>query len=353
MNIKGWTPPTLERAGWLLTIFAALALGLAGCSGSEQADKPVPAAEPAAPPTPPADPPVDPQTFPEVVARVNGSEIRQADLVARAKAVAGAHQAGTAVSAAFYRQVLDDLVSAELLYQESVSKGFAPNDKEVEERVAEIRGRFPSESEFKNALARQGLDEDRMKRALRKDLGIERMLRKEVLQSVEVGDAEARKFFDENSDKMKADDEVRVSHILVKADREASPSEKAAAQKKAAQLRDRALAGEDFAKLARENSDDPGSASLGGDLSWFGRGAMVGPFEDAAYALKPGDVSPVVATPFGFHVLKMMERRSGKPLTFEETKDQIAAFLKEKAIQEQIGAKVAALKKNATIEVFI
>ncbi len=335
--------------GLLLAVFAA------GCSGGQTSKEPAPKAvgqEPAS--TPPASvPPVDPKSFPAVVARVNGAEISQDDLLERAKAASRSDRSADPGSIAFYNQVLDDLISAELLFQDSKSKGLVPSDKEVEQRVSQIRARFPSAEKFTQTLSENGLTEERMKHALRRDLGIERLLQKEVTSAVSVDDAEVRKFFDDNAEKMRSAEELRVSHILVSADANASKQTLDQARNKAESLRSRALAGEDFAKLARENSDDPGSASLGGDLSWMGRGVMVPPFEEAAYALKVGEISPVIQTTFGFHVIKLVDKRPGKALLFDDVKDQIGRYLKEVAVQDQIGAKVKALREKAKVEVFI
>lgn len=331
---------------WVLALLM-VALLMLGCGGSGSTPD---AATPPHPP--PAEQAVDPGSFPAVVARVNGSDISQSDLLARAKA-ASKDQPENPDSKAFYLEILNDLISSELLFQESEAKGLVPGDTEIEERLATIRGRFPSAEEFQSALTRNGLTEEKMKTALRKDLGVERLIQKEVTSLASVDESEVRRFFDENPDKMRTSDELRVSHILVKVDPNASQPALDQARKKAESLRSRVVAGEDFAKLARENSDDPGSAALGGDLSWMGKGVMVPAFEEAAYALKPGEISPVTKTQFGFHVLKLVDKRPGEPLEFEQVKDQIARYLKELSIQERIGAKVKSLRDKAVVEVFI
>lgn len=295
---------------------------------------------------------VDPNTFPEIVATVNGKHIMRADLVARARSAA-AHGPDQPLTVAFYRGVLEDLVNSELLYQESLSKGFVPSDEELDERIAAIRGRFPSAEAFEKTLESQGLTEEGMEAALRKDLGVGRMLEDEIISKVGVNESQAREFFKSNADKMNRGDEIRVSHILIRVDRGASAEAEAEAKRRAEQLRERAAAGENFEKLARENSQDPGSAPSGGDLSWIGRGATVASFEQAAYALNKGELSPVVRSPFGFHVIKLQDRRPGKPLTFDEAKDEIAKFLQERAVQERIGARVAELRSKAAVEIFI
>ncbi len=344
-----FVPTLLDlRRSSLLVLCAVLAMG--GCSGGEPAaDKNTTAAKEG----PAAVPAVDPQSFPAVVARVNGTEISQSDLVERAKAASRSGPTSGPASRAFYSQVLDELINAELLFQESQNKGLVPSDKEVEQKVAEIRSRFPNAEKFAQTLNANGLTEESMKHALRRDLGIERLLKKEVTSVVSIDDAQVRKFFDDNAEKMRSQEELRVSHILVTADANASQNVLDQARQKAESLRTRALDGEDFAALAQANSDDPGSASVGGDLSWMRPGMMVPSFERAAYALKVGEISPVIQTTFGFHVIKLVAKRPGKALVFDDVKDQIARYLQEEAVQDQIGAKVKALRDKAKVEVFI
>jgi parvulin-like peptidyl-prolyl isomerase len=125
--------------------------------------------------------------------------------------------------------------------------------------------------------------------------------------------------------------EVRARHILIRPAADASPAQRDSARTRAESLRQRAAAGEDFANLARENSSDA-SAAEGGDLGFFGRGRMVPQFEQAAFALQPGQISPVVESPFGFHVIKVEERRM-QPFPADQ-RDQFRAFLVGRARQE-------------------
>jgi peptidyl-prolyl cis-trans isomerase D len=156
----------------------------------------------------------------------------------------------------------------------------------------------------------------------------------EVLaRSVEIKDDEARKFYDDNGARFTTPEERRASHILVKAGKDASADERAKARAKAEGLLEQARknpAG--FAELARKNSDDPGSAAQGGDLDFFGRGAMVKPFEDATWALKQGELSGVVQSDFGHHVILLTGTRGGQKKSFEDAKAEIVAELRKAAV---------------------
>jgi peptidyl-prolyl cis-trans isomerase D len=149
-------------------------------------------------------------------------------------------------------------------------------------------------------------------------------------QGVQVSDDEARKFYEANAARYTAPEERRASHILVKADAGASADERAKAKAKAEQLLAEARKNPAaFAELAKKNSDDPGSAAQGGDLDFFARGAMVKPFEDATWALKPGEISNVVQSDFGYHVILLTSVRGGQRKPFEEVRAEIVAEVRK------------------------
>ncbi|NTU59779.1 MAG: peptidylprolyl isomerase, partial [Deltaproteobacteria bacterium] len=122
------------------------------------------------------------------------------------------------------------------------------------------------------------------------------------------------------------------------------------AKAKAEELQKKAAAGEDFAKLCKENSEDPGSKDEGGDLGFFTRDRMVDAFASAAFKLKVAQVSEVVETQFGFHVIKLTERQDAVQHGFDEVKEDIAAYLKGQALDAAVKAKLVELKKSAKIE---
>src|SRR4029450_5651220 len=115
----------------------------------------------------------------------------------------------------------------------------------------------------------------------------------------------------------------------------------------------RARAREDFATLAKESSEDPGSAPKGGDLGTFGRGQMVPAFEQAAFALKPGEVSGIVETPFGFHIIKVTERIPARKLPFAEVKDRLKLEMVQQKRQRAQQSFVNSLRAKAQIETFL
>jgi len=173
---------------------------------------------------------------------------------------------------------------------------------------------------------------------LKKRLIVEAFLKKKVEAESQVSDADLKKFYEQNKDKFKAPEQIRASHILVKTEKEAKDI--------LAQIK----AGGSFEELAKKNSVDSSSAK-GGDLGWFGKGTMVPAFEKAALALKEGQVSDVVKSDFGYHIIKLTGKRPAGIRPFEEVKDQIkAAILPSK--QQEVFQKIKEdLKKNAKISI--
>jgi peptidyl-prolyl cis-trans isomerase D len=151
-----------------------------------------------------------------------------------------------------------------------------------------------------------------------------------------VPEDDLRKYYDENASRYTSAEERRASHILVKADKDAPAAERSKAKAKAeALLADVRKAPATFAELAKKNSDDPGSAERGGDLDYFGRGAMVKPFEDAVYSMKPGEIANLVESDFGYHIIRLDAVRGGDKKPFESVRASIEAEVKKQLAQKR------------------
>jgi peptidyl-prolyl cis-trans isomerase C len=269
----------------------ALALAFAGPSYA-QAPSPGPTAPPAA--ATPADPN-------KVVARVNGSPITEADLAAAAE------------DPALTLPGTDEAAKRDILV------GYV-TDLKLGAKAAEA-AKLDESPEFKRKLA-----------YLRDKLLVDEYLEQETKKAITP--EAARKLYDETAKAMKPEEEVSARHVLVESEDEA----------KAALVR--LKAGEDFTKVAAEMSKDPGSKTDGGDLGFFSKDRMVAPFAEAAFKLKKGELSDPVKSQFGWHVIRVDDRRTKEAPAFEELKDQIDQYLTRKAQQDV----VLALRKNGTVE---
>jgi peptidyl-prolyl cis-trans isomerase C len=295
---------------------------------------------------------VDPASFPEVVAKVGGKEIKKSELIDRASAIRARLQIDDS-TVSFYQKVLEELIGAELLFQSSMARGFSPTEEEVGGQIAALRARFPGEAEFTQGLSAQGLTLEELQKMMSRDMAIEKLIETEIVPRVSVSEESKKAFYEENSEQMKRPEQAKLSHILVRVESDASPEIRGQAQKKAVDLHRRLEAGEDFATLARENSDDPGSKAKGGDLSWVARGQTVPAFETAAFALQPGQTSDVVETQFGFHIIRLAELKPSELIPYEEVRERIGTFLSQQRLQEEIQGEVEALRAKAQVEVFI
>jgi parvulin-like peptidyl-prolyl isomerase len=146
---------------------------------------------------------------------------------------------------------------------------------------------------------------------------------------------------------------VHASHILIGVPRDADAAAKAQAHAKAEQVLADVKAGKDFAALAKEHSQDPGSAPNGGDLGFFQPGQMVGPFNDAAFSLAPGAVRELVETQFGYHIIKVTEKQAGRMISLEEIKPRLEQFLLQRNRQEQTETFIKGLRSRGKIELLI
>jgi peptidyl-prolyl cis-trans isomerase C len=246
-------------------------------------------------------------------------------------------------------RVLDFLIGEELLHQESAKKGIAVSNEEVEEQIVQARERFGSEEKFRDALAQMNVTEEKLRADIGRGLAIQMLVKQEVLDKIEVSDEEIKTFYDENQKLFTKKEQIQASHILIKVDADADEAAKAEARVKIDKAAQRVKDGEDFAAVAREVSEGP-SNTKGGDLGYFQRGQMVKPFEEAAFAMEPGQVSDVVETTFGYHIIKVFDKKPEGTATFDEVEPQIAEYLKKEKSQTAVQAYIEKLKESASIE---
>jgi peptidyl-prolyl cis-trans isomerase C len=308
----------------------------------------------AAPAQPEAVKPV-PAQLPEVLARVNGETVTRAELQEFVDNLES--RAGTAVPAdqrdQVYRRVLDQLVGYKLLQQEAKARKVAVPDADVEARIAEIKKQFPSEDVFMQMLIERKMTVEKMRDEARDDLVISKLIEAEIAAKTAVKPEQVQEFYDKNPDQFKQQERVRASHILISVPQGADAAAKTQAKTKAEQVLKDVKAGKDFAALAKEHSQDPGSAVQGGDLGFFQQGQMVGPFNDVAFSLAPGAVSDLVETQFGFHIIKVAEKQAGRTIPLSEVRPQVEQFLENRNREEQTEAFVTSLRTKGKVEILI
>ena len=354
----------MSRARLLLPVLAFMAaVGFVGCKGTSPkgAEEALglnkdgkAAAAPGATAETPAPPKPVPAQLPDVLARVNGDTITKAEFDRALKSIE--QRAGGPVPPdrrdEIYRGLLEQLVSIRVLRQEAAARKVDISDAELEKRMAEVMQQFPSKDVFAEMLKTQDTTLEKFRTEQRQDLAINKMLGDALKDKVVATPAQIDEFYKQNPDRFKQGERVRASHILIAVPQGADAVTKTQARTKAEGLLKQVKAGGDFAKLAQEHSQD-GSASQGGDLNYFEKGRMVQPFEKVAFELKPGQVSDVVQTQFGYHIIKVADHKAERTIPFQEIEPRLKDFLSKEKKRVHRDSFIDGLKKKSKIEVLI
>lgn len=249
--------------------------------------------------------------------------------------------------------LLDQLISAELLYQLANTSPPQNIDAIIDENMQQLQqNRFKSKQELLDSLKQQGMTEKDLREVMRRSIVVGNYLETKVAPGQQVSAAELKAFYDQNPALFDQPEQVRASHILIPIDQKATAKERSETAVKANGLLKQIKAGADFAQLARDNSSCP-SSQQGGDLGYFAKGQMVKPFEDKAFSMKPGEVSGIVETQFGLHIIKLTEKRAAAKIPFDDIKEQLAEDLKHQKVNEAVEKAVDNLRKSAKIETFL
>ena len=296
-----------------------------------------------------------PVLLPDVIARVNGEAIERAEIEQAIREVEG--RAGEPVPAdqrnVVYRGVLDQLIAYRLLVQESRARRVTVAEAELDARMADIREQFPSEDVFRQSLVERKMTLTALREEAREGLQIDKMLEAELADAVAVTPAEVEEFYRNNPSQFQLAERVRASHIFVSVPETADGTTREAARAWAAEILKAVRAGNDFATIARERSNDTASAPNGGDLGFIERGQMVGPFEEAAFSLQPGEISDLVETPLGYHIIRVAEKHPPRALPLDEIRPQLKEFLEAQNRGQYADAFVAALRARSQVDIFM
>lgn len=228
----------------------------------------------------------------------------------------------------FKESILDQLIRDEVVYQAAKKENLLPSEKDLNEEFATFKEDIDKDENYKKELEKNGISEAFLKEQLERDMAIQNY-RDAFNTNTEISDEELKNYYDENIDLFKKD-EVKASHILISTQdengKDLSESKKKEAKQKAEDVLRKIKEGEDFATLAKEYSDDPGSGSNGGDLGFFGKGVMVTEFENAVFSMKVGEISDLVETTYGYHIIKVTDKVN-ETTPFEDVKDKIKTMI--------------------------
>jgi peptidyl-prolyl cis-trans isomerase C len=292
--------------------------------------------------------------LPAVVARVNGEAITKEEIETAVHDIEAqaAQELPRAQRDRVIRQMLDQLITARLLTQEGAARKIGVSNAEIEARIARTRTLYPSEDAFVEELNQRGITEARFRANTRRDLLIDKLIAAEVGKAP-VTQQELTEYYQRNIADFKLGERVRASHILIRVQANADPAEVELARTKATALLSQAKAGKDFASLAKQESQDRGSGERGGDIGYFEQGQMLKEFEQAAFALKPNELSSVVQSDLGFHVIKVTDRQAPRTKSLEEVRDVLEQELADQHRQQQTQEFIEALRAKAKIDILI
>jgi len=305
------------------------------------------------------------ELFPDsVVAKGKGFEIKRSqfdDTVTsiKASAIARGQNILPEQMAMLEKQVLENLVRIQLLLTKATAEDKTKGKETCDKRFEEIKSRAGSEDTLNRQLKSVGTTQDELRAKMTDECTAEVVLDHEL--KVQVTDDEIKKFYEDNPAEFEQPEMVKISHILL-ATKDPSTGTELPEDKKAAKRRlvedllKRAKAGEDFEKLVKQYSEDPVTKDKGGEYTFARasadpRRAMVKEFEDAAFRLKTNELSEIVTTQYGFHIIKLLEKIPAHKTPLTEISSKIKDHLKQVAIQKQLPDYIARLKKDANVEV--
>jgi len=236
----------------------------------------------------------------------------------------------------FKKNILNQLIDYELFYQQAQKEKVKISNDEINLEIDKIKDNFSSPEEFNEALKANNITLTQLKEDIKRQLMINSIL-EETKNQVTITDDELLEYYNENKESFFEPEKVHARHILVETEEEANNL--------LLQLKEGLT---DFAELSKEKSIGP-SAPSGGDLGFFAKGQMVKEFEDAAFSLEPGEISGVVKTQFGYHIIKCEEKKEEHSPTFEEAKEKISNTLKYQRENEAISTLTSKLREEAII----
>lgn len=299
----------------------------------------------------------DDRVLDRVAAVVNGDPVTLSELQERAglewrrvQSMPGGGERDQA-QAKVLQAALDQIVSERLFEAEAKELGVTAPETQVDAAIEDIkRKNHLDEEQLDRALAEQGLDRPAFRRQLRRDIEAFRILEMKVKTRVKVTDEDVKSWYQAHPKEFAGEERVRLRHIFLPVPAGASATEEAGARAQSEMVLERLKGGEDFAEVAKKVSKGP-SAAEGGELGFVKRGTIQPELEKAAFALQPGQISGLVRTKAGFHILKAEERKSAGQQPLDEVKDAIRDRLASERVESQRVQYLAELRKEAVVEV--
>jgi peptidyl-prolyl cis-trans isomerase C len=290
-----------------------------------------------------------------VVAVVNGEKIMETDLLNNIEQYQQGMQqfikqdVPADKMADLKQSILDQMINARLVLQAALAKGIAVPDSEVNAYLAQMK----QHPDFEKTLATMKLNETELKDRVRKEMTVYKFMETQVQRGVDVTDQEIEEFYQAHQDRLKMPSKIRAQHIFVKLDPQAPAADRTAARKKIEAAAEKVRNGDDFGIVALKYSEDPNTAKKGGDLGYFGKGDLLPEFDQAAFTLEPGQVSPAVQSRVGLHLIKITEKKDPVVPPLADIRPQVAQLVQMEKGNREMEKIVAELKQKAKIKVYL
>lgn len=249
----------------------------------------------------------------------------------------------------FKASILENLIDGELLFQESQKRGLNISEERIGEQFDAVKNQFNSTEEFDRAMGEMNYTENSLKEDIGRRIAVEEFIEKEISKNISVSDEESLEYYDNHPEFFTEPEKIKASHILIRIEETSNTAQKEEALEKIKEIKKKFEAGEDFAALATTYSEGPNNIQ-GGDLGYFQRGQMVKPFEDAAFSLKTGEISDIVETQYGYHLIKVTNRQPEVKVPFDYMKERINEYLKQNKIMSEVAVLLEKMRTEATIE---
>lgn len=252
------------------------------------------------------------------------------------------------------RAAFDQIVSEKLFGSQIKTLGVEVSDAQIDQAIEQVKksNGFSDDAQFEQALRGEGLDLSAYRKRIARELENFRLLQAAVGEKLKVSEQDLESYYRSHPQEFEGEDELHVRHIFLPLPADAPPAEVARVEAEGKRALQRLKTGEDFAAVARQVSRGP-SADDGGDLGWVRRGTVQKALEDAAFALRDGQISELVRVGQGLHVLRVEGRRRGGARTFEQAKEEIRTRLLDEQGESYRRQYVAELRRDALIEIRI
>ncbi|MBI3378331.1 MAG: peptidylprolyl isomerase [Nitrospirae bacterium] len=286
----------------------------------------------------------------KVVAFVNGAGITRAELDMEINRLAPQELYHRSISPEKQKEMekkaIENLIDAELFYIEAKRQDLKVDNSELEKSISSVKASYPSTKAFKDALKKSGMTMPVFEEKVRKNLVVEKLIEKEV--KVSLTDNDLEEYYKKNTEKFKEPEAVRLGYVYVKIN-PSEPDGRKKAKERAKEAYSKIKSGSDFAQIAQTYSHDM-SRVKGGDVGFVHRGMMPQDIEKAAFSLKVGQLSEIIETDIGFHILKVEEKRASRQVSFKEVKDKLKKELTESMQKNRLESLIKRLRENAKIQ---